>query len=87
MTRKAHPVAIVAALASTPLFCQNPNEVSPFDGTTPTINAPGAPDGAYQLSSIEHLNLATRHLLLSIPLVNVPGRGAASEMCARARGS
>ncbi|HXM40628.1 MAG TPA: hypothetical protein VN924_05215 [Bryobacteraceae bacterium] len=53
--------------------------ISPLDGTTPTINAPGNPAGAYDLSSIEHLNMATGHLNITIPLAQLMGRGEAKE--------
>ena len=51
--------------------------ISPLDGTTPGINTPGAPAESYHLSSIEHLNYANGNLGISIPLVDIPGRGQA----------
>ena len=73
--------ALTWLMATVSLQAQNPTPpaMSPLAGTTPSINEPGAPEGSYRLSSIEHLNYANGHLNISIPLVDIPGRGGAKE--------
>jgi RHS repeat-associated protein len=73
--------ALTWLLATVSLQAQNPTPpaMSPLGGTTPSINEPGAPEASYRLSSIEHLNYANGHLNISIPLVDIPGRGGAKE--------
>jgi RHS repeat-associated protein len=51
--------------------------VSPLDGTTPGINAPGSPDTSYRLGDFDTVNPGNGHLNIAIPLVAVPGRGDA----------
>lgn len=47
----------------------------PADGTTPPVLAPGAPAGSYSLSGFERINTYTGHLNLSLPLLQIGGRG------------
>ncbi len=72
-------IGISCVAAAVPLSAQPALTLSPLDGTTPAINTPGSPAGAYRLSSIESINFANGHLNLSIPLVDIPGRGAAKQ--------
>lgn len=66
-------------LAAGLLHGQTPPAISPLDGTTPSINTPGAPAESYRLSSFEHINLANGHLHISLPLAELAGRGDAKE--------
>lgn len=47
----------------------------PADGTTPVPLTPGSPAGAYALSGFENINYYTGHLNVSLPLLELGGRG------------
>ncbi|MBL8242220.1 MAG: RHS repeat protein, partial [Bryobacterales bacterium] len=54
------------------------------DGLTPPAVAPGAPAGVKALSGLESINLYSGHLSVTIPLLQVGGRGEAGyEIVAR----
>jgi RHS repeat-associated protein len=50
---------------------------SATDGATPLALTPGAPQGSYQLSGFENVNLFNGDLNFSLPLLNIGGRGEA----------
>jgi hypothetical protein len=71
-------VMLCAALTG-PAFAQAPAPptLSPSDGTTPSTNTPGSPAEAYRLSDIDNINAVTGRISFAIPVVDIPGRGAA----------
>lgn len=50
---------------------------SALNGYTPSGYAPGAPTGAYSLSSFEHVNIYNGNLNFNLPLLGISGRGGA----------
>lgn len=50
---------------------------SASDSSTPKGLAPGAPEGSYELSGFEHINLYNGNLDFHLPLLHLGGRGSA----------
>jgi hypothetical protein len=68
------------SLAQTP---PAPVTSGPADAATPAALEPGAPAGSYSLAGFEHINRFNGHLSISLPLVNIGGRGNAGFTCTR----
>ena len=71
---------MILALAVPAAFGQFATMQSPLDGTTPVIDQPVSPDGVYHLSGFDTVSIPSGHLNFALPLVNIPGRGAAKTV-------
>src|SRR5579875_2523275 len=67
-------LAIVSGL----LRAQAPAPVSATDGYTPSMIAPGTPEGSYILSDFDTVNYANGSVNFRFPFVKVTGRGKTS---------
>src|SRR6266571_21658 len=68
-------VLLVLVGSATVAFAQI--SVSDFDGLTPVGLQPGSPAGSYALSGLDSVNLYNGSANITIPLLNIGGRGEA----------
>ncbi len=68
-------VLLVLVGSATAAFAQI--SVSDFDGLTPVGLQPGSPAGSYALSGMDSVNLYNGSANITIPLLNIGGRGEA----------
>ncbi len=70
-------VAIVVFAGGWPALGDDPIPSTGIGAFVPAALTPGAPDGVYPLSDIDHINLSNLHLSVFIPVAPAMGRGQA----------
>src|SRR5678815_3737874 len=69
-------LTIVLILTATALCAQN-TSISNLDGLTPEGLQPGSPSGSYVLSGLDTVNLYSGSGNITVPLLEIGGRGNA----------